>query len=553
MSPRRKVWITFSAILVLALIAGVIDYPKGITLGPLQTDVNVRLGLDLQGGSHLVYQADVAQVPEVDRPSALEGVRDVIERRVNAFGVSEPVVQTNRVGDAWRVIVELPGVFDINEAIKQIGETPLLEFRQQKEAEPLSEEQLAAIRALNESQKTKAQEVLQQAIQPGADFGALADQYSEDPGNEPKKGGDIDFFSRGDLVTEFEDVAFDILQVGEVHQELVETDYGYHIIKKTDQRTTGEGDAATTEVRASHILFSKQSETNTGSPEFIPTELSGKHLERASVQTDPNTGAPQVSLKFDSEGQQLFAAITKENVGKVVGIYLDGSPLTLPVVQQEITSGEAVITGSFTLPEAKQLAQRLNSGALPVPITLVNQQNIGASLGKVSVQQSLLAGLIGFVLVAVFMISYYRFPGLLAVLALIVYSLIVLAIFKLWPVTMTLAGVAGFILSIGMAVDANVLIFERMKEELRLGKPLQSAIEEGFRRAWLSIRDSNMSSLITCFILMWFGTSLIKGFALTLAIGIAVSMFSAITISRMLLRLTAGQWLARRPFLIGVK
>ncbi|MDD5341753.1 MAG: protein translocase subunit SecD [Patescibacteria group bacterium] len=554
MTTRKKVWIMFLFILILAGLAGVVDYPKGpdLKIGSKTRELNVRLGLDLQGGSHLVYEADVANIAEADRSSALDGVRDVIERRVNAFGVSEPVIQTSKVGDKWRVIVELAGVFDVNEAIKQIGETPLLEFREQKTPEPLTDEQKKAIQALNAEQKKKAEDILKQALQPGADFAALANQYSEDQSNvQSQNGGDLDFFARGTMVTEFETVVFDKMKVGEVYPELVETQYGYHIIKKTDERTTGEGDQATVEARASHILLLKQSEEPAATAEFVNTGLSGKQLKRADVQFDPNSGAPQVSLKFNDEGKELFAAITKRNVSKIVGIYLDGSPISQPVVQQEIDSGEAVITGSFTLPEAKTLAQRLNSGALPVPIKLVNQQNIGASLGKSSVEKSLLAGLIGILIVAIFMISYYRLPGALAVIALLIYSLIVLAIFKLWPVTLTLAGVAGFILSIGMAVDANVLIFERLKEEIRLGKPIASAIDEGFRRAWLSIRDSNVSSLITCLILTWFGSSLIKGFALTLAIGILVSMFSAITITRTFLRLIVGEWMLKHKKLIG--
>ena len=192
------------------------------------------------------------------------------------------------------------------------------------------------------------------------------------------------------------------------------------------------------------------------------------------------------------------------------------------------------------------MARRLNAGALPVAITLVNQQQVGATLGQTSVERSLFAGLFGILIVAFFVIGYYRLSGLIATLALGVYALLTLAIFKLWPVTLTLAGVAGFILSIGMAVDANVLIFERMKEELRAGKPLRSAIEDGFSRAWLSIRDSNFSSLITCFILAWFGTSLIQGFAITLGIGIMVSMFTAITVSRTLLRLLTPEHLSKR-------
>ena len=248
----------------------------------------------------------------------------------------------------------------------------------------------------------------------------------------------------------------------------------------------------------------------------------------------------------------MFEEITSRNVDKIVGIFLDKQPISLPRVQQAITGGQAVITGTFDVQEAKLLAQRLNAGALPVPINLVSQQTVGASLGEIAIQRSLRAGLYGFALVALFMILYYRLPGLIAIVALLMYVAFVLAIFKLWPVTLTLAGIAGFILSIGMAVDANILIFERLKEELRLGKSLPQAMQAGFERAWTSIRDSNVSSLITCVILSWFGTSMVKGFALTLAIGIVVSMFSAITVTRTFLRMIIRERHQGRLWLYGV-
>ena len=283
------------------------------------------------------------------------------------------------------------------------------------------------------------------------------------------------------------------------------------------------------------------------------TQLTGKQLDGASVYFDPNTGAPNVSLDFDSEGKDLFADITKRNISKKVAIYLDGYPISVPTVQQEITDGRAIISGAFTLEEAKQLAQRLNAGALPVPITLVSQQTVGASLGEISLQRSLTAGLIGLILVALFMIVIYRLPGVLSVLALGVYGVVVLLLFKGLAVTLTLAGIAGFILSIGMAVDANVLIFERMKEELRAEKPLRTAIDEGFNRAWTSIRDGNISTLITCVILGTFGTSVVQGFAITLGIGVVISMFSAVVISKTFLRFVSGWKGIRKGFLFGVK
>ena len=237
-------------------------------------------------------------------------------------------------------------------------------------------------------------------------------------------------------------------------------------------------------------------------------------------------------MQFNDEGKKLFAEITARNVGKPVAIFLDNQPISIPRVNEAITGGEAVITGNFDLTEAKQLTQRLNAGALPVPITLISQQTVGASLGSESLQKSLFAGLIGFVLVIIFMILYYRLPGFLAVVALLVYAVAVLFVFKAIPVTLTLAGIAGFILSVGMAVDANVLIFERMREELKLGKPLGTAIDVGLKRAWPSIRDGNATTLITCFVLAWFGTSSIKGFGITLGIGVILSMLSALFVTK---------------------
>jgi len=541
MSLRKKIWLTFLAIIILSVLAGVVDFPKGpdIKIGKFQKELKVRLGLDLQGGTSLIYDADTSKITEADKASAMEGVREVIERRVNAFGVAEPVIQTNHSGNNWRIIVELAGIKDIDQAIKMIGETPTLVFKEQKTTE-LTADQLKSANESNDKTKSEAEDVLKKALIQDADFATLANEYSQDPGNtdpttQEKKGGDLGFFTRSQMVTEFADVVFDKMKVGDIYPELVKTEYGYHIIKKTGES----GDQA----MASHILFMTQSTTPT--TEYVDTGLSGTQLTRSAVEFNQQTNAPEVALEFNDEGKKLFADITTRNVGKVVGIYLDGEPISMPQVNTPITDGKAVINGSFDLAEAKLLAQRLNAGALPVPIKLVSQQNVGATLGKLAIQKSLFAGLVGLSLVAIFMIVYYRLPGLLAVFALFIYSLIVLAIFKLFNITLTLAGIAGYILSIGMAVDANVLIFERSKEELRANKNVGMAIEEGFKRAWSSIRDSNASSLITCVILAWFGTSMVKGFAITLGIGVLASMFSAITVTRTFLRLISPQWLEK--------
>jgi len=384
-----------------------------------------KLGLDLNGGTELTYTADVSKIKSGDIDGAMESLRDVIERRVNIFGVSEPVIQVENPGvvsgsNDHRLLVGLPGVTDINEAIKLIGKTPQLEFKLVKpDAQNLSEEELL---------------------------------------------------------------------------------------------------------------------TKTMDEIFVSTGLDGQYLEKAEIQFTTTSsgiaGEPTVAITFNNEGKELFADITKNNINKVLAIFLDGALISNPVVREEITDGKAVISGNFTGEEAKLLVRDLNYGALPVPVSLVSTQSIGASLGVDAKTAGVKAGVLGFILLSVFMIVWYRLPGFIASISLVIYIIISLAIFKLIPVTLTAAGIAGFILSIGMAVDANVLIFERMKEELKRGKSIKDSMHEGFSRAWLSIRDSNISSIITAVILFWLGTSAVKGFALTLGIGVLISMFTAITVSR---------------------
>lgn len=552
---RTKVWLAFGGIIVLMGLAAAVDLPKGpdITIGSYFKEIKVHLGLDLKGGVALTYDADVSQIPADQQKEALEGVRDVIERRVNAFGVSEPVIQTVASAGVNRVLVELPGLTDVNAAIQQIGETPLLEFKEQGEPEVYSEEQLQTIQAINQQKKQQAIELIGR-LKAGEDFATLANQLSEDPGNTDaegnKLGGDLGYARQGQFVKKFDQVLFETGVVGEVYSEVVETQFGYHVIQVLDKRTIQEDGQDVIEVQARHILLQKiPEEPQSVGGGFVSTGLTGTQLKQAVVVFDPNTNEPQVSLQFDSAGTALFAEITKRNLGQPVAIELDGQIISAPTVQSEITTGEAVISGDFTIDEAKELVKRLNAGALPVPITLVSQYQIGPSLGQVAVERSLFAGLIGLAALAFFMVAYYRLPGVLAVLALASYAALALALFKLWPITLTLAGIAGFILSIGMAVDANILVFERLKEEILSGKPISVAREDAFKRAWLSIRDSNFSSLITCVILYWFGSSLIKGFALTLALGIVVSMFTAIIITRNFLRLIP----AGKPKWFGVK
>lgn len=571
-SPRGRIHLYVLIFFVIFLIAGAFDHPA--LFNKCANKINVvfarvvyldqikipqikgtpfRLGLDLQGGTHLVYEADTSKIPAEDRADALDGVRDVIERRVNAFGVAEPIIQTNKSGDTWRVIVELAGVKDVSQAIKMIGETPILEFREENPnknaVQELTKEQKAEMAKYNAEALTRAWKAIAD-LNKGADFAELAKKISDDAGSA-ELGGDLGWFATGTMVKPFEDAALK-LSVGKMTKSPVKSDFGYHIIKKVEEKMVDKDGKQVLEMRASHILIKTMSEKDFFPPpeEWAVTGLSGKQLKNSSVQFDLNTGEPTVALSFNDEGKTLFAAITERNVGKPVAIFFDGQPISIPRVNEPIRDGNAIISGNFGVAEAKQLSQRLNAGALPVPINLVGQQTIGASLGAASVEKSLFAGLVGFILVAIFMILFYRLPGFLAVLALSLYTVIVLALFKLIPVTMTLAGIAGFILTLGMAVDANILIFSRTKEEVLWGKPLPTAIEEGFRRAWPSIRDSNVTSLISAMILFWFSSSIIKGFALTLSIGVLVSMFSAITVSRILIRLVAP--LVKNPWWFGV-
>jgi len=388
--------------------------------------LEIKQGLDLKGGTHLVLQADMKGLKASDRDTALEAAKNVIERRINFYGVAEPVIQSSKIGENYRIIVELPGISNVNQAIDLIGKTAQLNFRELE-----------------------------------ATFSA--------------------------------------------------------------------------EATSSANLFG---------PFTTLSKLSGKHLKKSEVTFDNNTGKPLVSLEFNSEGATLFGEITKNNIGKQVAIFLDNQLVSAPTVEEEISGGNAVIRGDFTLDEAKRLSIQLNAGALPVPVKIIEQRTIGATLGKESVEKSIRGGFIGLSMVLFFMWAYYGKLGLLADFALIIYGIITLALYKIIPITLTLPGVAGFILSIGMAVDSNILIFERMKEELRSGKHWQTAMELGFGRAWDSIRDANVTTLITCFILFnpfnWSflnSSGMVRGFALTLSLGIFISLFTGIVVTRTLLRI----------------
>ncbi|MFC1608572.1 protein translocase subunit SecD [Patescibacteria group bacterium] len=569
MKLNQKIATKFASIVLLALVVGAISYPKALSFYPPAQNfldgIKVNLGLDLQGGIHLEYKADLSSVNEDKKMEALEAAQDVIERRVNAFGVGEPLIQTSYSAGEHRIIVELPGVKDVNEAKNQIKETPFLEFKEEKSDEEMTEANQLFV-SMNQKTVEQAEEVLKRA-QGGEDFSELAREYSQDPGSK-EEGGDLGFVGEGTFVPEFDLVLFDSdLQDGQIYPKLIESQFGWHIIKRIEEKTEKVMDEDGNEnnyrqVHSAHILFTKRTADMIPSLKYKSTELTGKNLESADVVfASQGLSEPQVSLKFDREGSDLFAGITKRNIGKTVAIYLDDEIISAPMVQSEIANGEAVITGNFTIDEAKELKLRLNEGALPVPIELISQQSIEASLGRDSLDKSLKAGLIGLAIVIVFMILYYRFLGVVASLGLLIYTGMMISIFKLsgtlsaWPITLTLSGIAGLILSVGMAVDANILIFERIKEELKGGRRLEGAVRAGFQKAWSSIRDGNYSTMITSFILIWFGTGFVKGFAIILIIGVILSMFTAIVLVKAMLQFLTADWMNDKLWFVcgGVK
>lgn len=398
----------FILVLILTVLAVFFVYPKAPIGGYISQYLPWRLGLDLVGGSYLVYEVDMSAVSSSDKDSVINGLRDVIEKRVNLFGVAEPRITTSRAGENYRLNVELAGIKDVKEAINQIGETPFLQFAEVKQVED--------------------------------------------------------------------------------------------------------------------------------SQEFIPSELNGRYIKGAQL-TLSDLGQPLVSIEFNDEGAKLFEELTRKNIGKPVAIFLDNNLISAPRVNEAISGGRAQITGINDAKEAKLLVERFNAGALPAPIKLINQQTVSASLGQDSLQKTIMAGLWGTLAVMLFMVLYYHGLGFFASIALFIYIALTLAVFKVFSVTMSLAGIAGFILSIGMAVDANVLIFERTIEEMKKGLQKSTSLDEGFRRAWTSIRDSNFTTILTTIILYNFTSGFVKGFALTLLIGVLVSMFTAITVTRNLLRI----------------
>ncbi len=440
---------TFVYLCILFIVLVILDLPEhmsipipflgkneSITINPpsidtkllgvhIQKDLKTHLGLDLAGGTQVTLEADMTSIQAADKQDSLESAKQVIERRVNFFGVSEPVIQSAVSGETYRIIVELPGITNTEEALALVGQTAQLEFREMPETIESSES-------------------------------------------------------------------------------------AYMVPTLENTRAVG---------------------------------ISGKDLKKSMLQFNQQTGEPEVGIQFTPEGTKKFAEVTKRLVGKPLAIFLDDVIVTAPTVSTEITDGEAVITGNFTVDSAKQLSIQLNAGALPVPVKVVEQRTIGATLGAESIQKSIRAGVIGLVMVAIFMIMEFGWLGVFADLALVMYGLITLALYRLIPVTLTIPGIAGFILSIGMAVDSNILIFSRYREELRRGKSWQIAMELGFGKAWESIRDANFTTIITSIILFNPGnwsflptSGLVRGFAATLFLGVVTSLFTGIVVTRTFVR-----------------
>ena len=706
----------------MALVLGFIDVSPDLQqkIG-IDLDQKIHLGLDLQGGTQLDYKIDLRKVDEADQQAIIDGIKEIINRRVNSLGVSEPNIYTSVIADEHHIIVELAGIKDIEEAKAKVGKTIQLEFKERTEqlaedkkeeihelannalnriksddnftliaseeeqafpgrvefrdaqdfviADSLQSEELKkTLDNLNDGElhnslvetvdgfevtsqglqeksgfyivkklEEKIEEVeqnfekevhvrhivightdveqvpqnitrdrdtaltliqeIQEKLEQGQPFEALAKEYSDEPVATETGGKLIEPVKEGSSYYDqnFTEAAL-TLTTGEI-SDVVETPFGYHIIKAeevTEPRTE------MTEQKSFRFQALFYSTVPDG---WKSTGLTGEHFVRADVVADQFNNA-LVSIKFNDEGRKLFGELTENNVGKPMAIFVGGELISAPNVNEKILGGEAQITGNFTYEEASKLARDLNTGAIPAPIVLSGQYSIGASLGANALSQSMYAALVGLVLLLIYMMLYYRWTGLLANFALIIYAIILVFLIKIeipmtwsfglsliiysvliskilknedsgWeklisffvasfvfffliflfsaPIVLTLAGIAGVILSIGMAVDANVLIFERIKEEVNLNKPIKHAIEVGFERAWSSIRDSNYSSLITCSILLYFGTSIIKGFAINLAAGILVSMFTAITITRAFFDVMATSERGQKILMWGLK
>jgi preprotein translocase subunit SecD len=487
---RERNYMMLVGIIFLALVAGWIALPDnpGLRLGPINKDIKIHEGLDLQGGLQVLLQADVPDCAAVTNDS-MDAARAIVENRINGLGVTEPLIQRS---GTCRLVVQLPGINNPDDAIKTFGGTGLLEFIDAGDTS-LTEGEIVQTTGLST------------IVVPG--------QPTPTPATAT--------------------------------------------VQPTVAVTTTAGVTTTTEVTPTAPITATAPVTPT-----YRTVMTGAQLRTASVAFQQTTNQPYIQFSLTDDGGKIFGDYTSKNVNKYLAITMDKRVISSPIIKSAITGGSGIIEGKFTLDEATRLVVQLKYGALPVPLKVVQSSAVGPTLGRDSVNRSITAGAIGLIIVVLFMLLYYRLPGLLADVALTIYALIVLAIYKFGIpgifdyVTLTLPGIAGFILSVGMAVDANILIFERMKEELRAGRTLQMAIEAGFQRAWPSIRDSNISTLITCGILLWFGASfgasIVAGFALTLAIGVLISLFTAVTVTRTFLRLTLDMNVTENLWWFGV-
>lgn len=616
----RRYLVTILVITALIVISGLTLGFQNIRLGGFErvsdNPLGLKLGLDLQGGSHLVYQTSLEDaLGERIQPTEeqMDSLRRIIDRRVNETGLGEPVIQL--LGED-RLLVQLPGVSDPARAKTIIGETARLEFkhRQINVSVPV-ELKASSIMSIHigefpETVTDEAGEMLEITENPLADLPTSSTEMEQivatstadtlvtenndeaiESQSKPDSSDNANFQEISFLVIELDDEAAETLDL--VIERMIKSTLAYasglksqYTVNRLQVSVSGGNEVRTVELPLQLVarvpdtnMFAMALITGIGQPiapsidktnalfgsevEFELVEiigaidedvgLTGDDLSRAYAGTHQTTGMPIVNIEFNAQGAKRFGELTRDllNTEDRLAIFLDEEELIAPGVNQVITGGSAYIEGrDFTPDRARDISQLLEAGRLPIPIELIQERDVDAILGADSLKKSVLAGLIGLLLVIIFMTLYYRIPGLIAGVALILYASFVLTVFKLIPVTLTLSGVAAAILSVGMAVDANILIFERMKDELRSGRTLLTSINVGFNRAWPAIRDGNVSTLITCVILFWFadtlGASIVQGFAATLAIGVLISMFSAITISRTLLRLVATLAISRR-------
>jgi len=573
---------------IITAICGTILGVQKVRLNNLERGsddlLGLTLGLDLQGGSHLIYQAINPETggPEGITEDQMKSLSRTIERRVNASGLGEPIIQI--LGED-RLLIQLPGIKDPGRAKALIGETARLEFKHRttdvppKAVENITDDDIVSLKA--------------EEVQSDGTF-ITDEERNNEVSSDPIETAEalvVEFTAEG--FVKFNEVFQTLITSANKSMSLAQTGtlipparLGINIKGQEQLRYNTLGlnmYPVRTEIRGeSELVVNKfiiaLPSSSDGSKSTLSVEdanikigtdptisfeisegsidedigLSGDDLENAYPSQHQASGAPIVNIEFNERGTKAFGELTTEIYAKQqssgvrdqIAIILDGKELIAPVVNSPITAGTAIIQGGdFTLERVKDLALLLESGRLPVPIRLIQERDVDAMLGADSLRKSVIAGIAGLSLVLFFMILYYRVPGLIASLSLTIYAMIVLAIFKMLPLTLTLSGVAAAILSIGMAVDANILIFERMKDELRTGRTMLSSINIGFNRAWPAIRDGNVSTLITCAILYWFsdqlGATIVQGFAVTLAVGVAVSMFTAITVSRTLMRVVA--------------